>query len=65
MIFFYCSIIIKHDLINNAINTHKEYIGTQTLSTSINLVEKLEVNNAKDVEIDEDIKTRISIEKIN
>ncbi|MBE9469191.1 MAG: isoleucine--tRNA ligase [Bacteroidetes bacterium] len=57
--------IQKHDLINVAINTHKKYIGTQTLATSVNLVEKLEVNNAKDVEIDEDIKTRISIEKIN
>ena len=56
--------IQKHELINKAINSHKQYIGSQTLATTINLVDKLENNNAKDVEIDEEIKTRISISKI-
>ncbi len=55
--------IQKHNLINNAINIHKHYISSQTLATSINLVEKIENNNAKSVEIDEDIKTLISINK--
>ena len=55
--------IRKHDLINNAINTHKHYISSQTLATSINLVDKIENDNAKIVEIDENIKTEISINK--
>ncbi len=55
--------IQKHDLINSAINTHKQYISSQTLATSINLVDKIENDNAKNVEIDEDIKTKISINK--
>ena len=55
--------IQKHDLINNAIDSYKQYIGSQTLAISINLVENLESDNAKDVEIDEEIKTKISISK--
>ncbi|HAN18866.1 MAG: isoleucine--tRNA ligase [Bacteroidetes bacterium GWC2_33_15] len=56
--------IQKHDLINSAIEKHKEYIGTQTLAKSIELVEKFDQNTAILVEIDEEIKTRIKIIKI-
>ena len=57
--------IQKHELINKAIEKHKEYIGTQTLAKSIDLVDKFEQNSAHFVEIDEEIKTNIIINKIN
>ncbi|OFX22030.1 MAG: isoleucine--tRNA ligase [Bacteroidetes bacterium GWA2_31_9b] len=56
--------IQKHDLINSAIEKHKEYIGTQTLAKSIEMVDKFEQNSAHLVEIDEEIKTNIKIIKI-
>jgi len=56
--------IQKHDLINSAIEKHKEYIGTQTLAKSIEMVDKFELNSAHLVEIDEEIKTNIKIIKI-
>ena len=56
--------IQKHDLINSAIEKHKEYIGTQTLAKSIEMVDNFELNSAHLVEIDEEIKTNIKIIKI-
>jgi len=56
--------IQRHDLINSAIEKHKDYIGTQTLAKSIDLVDKIEQNTAHLVEIDEDIKTHIKITKL-
>lgn len=56
--------IAKHDLINQAIENFSDYIGAQTLSNSIELVDRLEQNIAKSVEIDEEISTYISIEKV-
>lgn len=57
--------IQKHELINKAIEKHKEYIGTQTLAKSIDLVDQFEQNSVHFVEIDEDIKTNIKIERIS
>lgn len=56
--------IQKHDLINTAIEKHKEYIGAQTLAKSIQLVENFDQNTVHLVEIDEDIKTNIKISKL-
>jgi len=58
-------LIQKHDLINSAIEKHKDYIGAQTLAKTINLVDKFEQNSVHLVEIDEDIKTNIKIDKIS
>jgi isoleucyl-tRNA synthetase len=55
--------IEKHDFINSAIETHKAYIGTQTLATSIKLSEKLEQNDVLCVELDNNIETRIHVVK--
>jgi isoleucyl-tRNA synthetase len=57
-------IIQKHELINSAVELHKNYIGTQTLALQIELVDNLEPNISKSVEIDESIKTLIKIEKL-
>lgn len=56
--------IEKHDAINQAINEHDTYIGAQTLATQVDLVDKLEQNDAHSVELDDEVQTRIFIEKI-
>jgi isoleucyl-tRNA synthetase len=54
--------IQSHNQIDEAIRKHKDYIGSQTLAESVDLVESLN-NNADEIEIDKDIKTLIKIEK--
>ncbi len=56
--------IVKHDAINQAIMSYKDYIGTQTLSNKVELVDNLEQNNAVAVELDEEVSTLIRIEKV-
>jgi isoleucyl-tRNA synthetase len=57
--------IKKHDLIDRAIEKHKDYIGAQTLAKSIDLVNQFEQNTVFDVEIDDEIKTQIKIIRVN
>ena len=57
--------IQKHDLINKAIEKYGDYISTQTLAKSIGLVDKFEQNTVHLVEITEEIKTYIKIDKIS
>jgi isoleucyl-tRNA synthetase len=56
--------IERHEAINQAIDKHASYIGTQTLATQIDLVDKVEQNEAHSVELDDEVQTRIFIEKI-
>jgi isoleucyl-tRNA synthetase len=56
--------IQKHELINKAIEKYADYISTQTLAKSINLVDNFEQNSVHLVEIDEEIKTNIKVNKI-
>jgi len=57
--------IQRHDLINKAIEKFSDYISTQTLANSIDLVDNFEQNSVHFVELDEEIKTNIKIDKIN
>ena len=57
--------IKKHDFINNAIANFKSYICSQTLAESITVVDEMEQSNSNSVEIDNEIKTFISISKSN
>lgn len=57
--------IQKHSAIEDAINVHQNYIATQTLAQHIKWVEKFEDTLAKEVEIDDDIKTLLKITRIN
>ncbi len=56
--------IQKHALINKAIEKYADYISTQTLAKSVNLVDNFEQNSVHLVEIDEEIKTNIKVDKI-
>lgn len=57
--------IKKHSAVNDAVETHKAYIGSQTLAESVELVDELSEKDAKLVEIDSDIETLIRVEKIS
>ena len=56
--------IQKHNLINEAIINFKGYISSQTLAKKITLVDFIG-EEGKEVEIDEDIKTLLKIQKQN
>jgi len=55
--------IQKHELINSAIFNFEDYIKTQTLANSINLIDVLEQNNSVIVEINNKISTLLFIKK--
>ncbi|ALO15371.1 Isoleucine--tRNA ligase [Salinivirga cyanobacteriivorans] len=54
----------KHESINNAVKTFTKYIAQQTLANEITLTDKMPSGNAKEVEVDTDVKTTILIEKV-
>jgi len=57
--------IQKHELINKAIEKFSDYISVQTLAKSIDLVDGFEQNTVHLVDIDDEIKTNIKIDKIS
>lgn len=58
------SIILEKKLeLNDAIINFKDYIASQTLASSIELVEEIKQNDVKVVEIDNKIKTKMFISK--
>jgi isoleucyl-tRNA synthetase len=56
--------IKKHEGLNNAVQAHKDYIAGQTLAKEINLVDSELNGNSIVIELDDDLKTSISVEKI-
>lgn len=56
--------VMRHDAINQAIEKHKAYIGSQTLAQEVILVENCNDSKAVTVEIDDEVTTCIAIEKI-
>ncbi|MCG6187446.1 isoleucine--tRNA ligase [Maribellus maritimus] len=58
-------VIEKHEKINDAVLSHKDYICTQTLANDLKLVENLDNPDAKEVEIDKDVATQILVERLN
>jgi isoleucyl-tRNA synthetase len=57
--------ILSHQEINNAVNNNKDYICSETLAGQLDLVEELKQNEGSLVEIEENVSTMISIEKMN
>jgi isoleucyl-tRNA synthetase len=54
--------ITRHNAINEAVETHKDYICLQTLTSELIQVEHLE--EGIDIELDEDVSIKIAIQKI-
>jgi isoleucyl-tRNA synthetase len=57
--------IAKRDEFNQAILNYKDYICAQTLANQLELVDNLEDDDAKDVEIDGGLVARILVKRIN
>lgn len=57
--------ILSHNEINNAVNNNKDYICSETLAGQLDLVEELKQNEGISVELDNDVSTLISLEKLN
>lgn len=56
--------IKRHELLNEAVEKHSSYISAQTLAVWLQLVDELNSDQSKTVEIDTGIETMISVEKI-
>jgi len=56
--------ILKHNEYNDALLKFKNYICTQTLANDLTLVEKLNNQDAKEVEIDKDVNALILVQRI-
>ena len=57
-------LIEKHKLINDAINKHAKYICSQTLADSVLLVDKLENNQSKRIDIDDDVYINVRVKRV-
>ncbi len=56
--------IEKHELISKAVATHRKYIGSQTLADNITLTDKLENNQSKRIDIDENVFINIRVMRV-
>jgi isoleucyl-tRNA synthetase len=56
--------IAHHDMLDAAIKNNLTYICSETLTKNLNIVERIDRANGLEVEVDENINTIISIEKI-
>jgi len=57
--------IQRHEAIEKAITTHQQHIANQTLAEKIELVDKVDMEFAREVELENDIKTYMQIEKLH
>ena len=55
--------VVEHASIRTSLINNKEYICAETLAASLDLVDRLDGEDAVNVEVDDDIHTRISIRK--
>jgi isoleucyl-tRNA synthetase len=56
--------IEKHELINDAIVSHGDYIGSQTLAEEVSLIEHIPDSTCKPVEIEEDVRIKIKVSRL-
>jgi isoleucyl-tRNA synthetase len=55
--------VLEHASIRSSLINNKEYICAETLTANLDIVDRLDGEDAVNVEVDEDIHTRISIRK--
>ena len=56
--------IEQHPLIDAAVERYRDYIAGQTLAKSVNMVERIPHAEAAEVEIDDNVVTRVRVSKI-
>ena len=55
--------VLEHALIRSSLINNKDYICAETLAANLDLVDRLDGEDSVNVEVDDDIQTRISIKK--
>jgi len=56
--------ISHHEQVDAAVNTFGSYIGSQTLAEEVSLVDKLENDGSKQIDIDDDVLINIRVCKV-
>jgi len=56
--------IERHELISDAVDAHGLYIGSQTLAERVSLVDSIENNGARRIDIDEDVYINIRVTRL-
>ncbi len=56
--------IKRHEAIENALVAYSQHIGNQTLAERVELVDEIDTESAREVELDDEIKTFIQIKKL-
>ncbi|MBT4409236.1 MAG: isoleucine--tRNA ligase [Bacteroidetes bacterium] len=56
--------ILQHEVINSALNNFASHIGNQTLAVKVDIVDQINQEEAREVELDEGVKTYILIKKV-
>ncbi len=54
----------RHELISDAVESHGEYIGSQTLARSVSLTDKLEDRLSKRIDMDDDVFINIRVTRV-
>ena len=57
-------LIERHEMINDAVESYGNYIGSQTLAKSVLLADKLDSHDSKRIDIDEDVFINISVKRL-
>lgn len=57
--------IAGNNLVKNAVNKNKQYICSETLAASLELVDEIPNNDAVFVEVDDEVQTHVIINKLN
>ena len=57
-------LIERNELINEAVESHGSYIGSQTLAKSVLLTDKVDRQDSKRIDIDEDVYINISVKRL-
>ena len=57
-------LIEQHASIYSSINTHRKYIATQTLASQVKIVEHLDEQGSREIEIDKGVIVNILVEKV-
>ncbi len=55
--------IQKHDAIKAAVENYRNYIASQTLAEEITLVDTIDGDEVREVELGDGVKTKIKVEK--
>ena len=58
-------LIERHPLLSDAVESHGDYIGSQTLARSVSLADKMDEQISKRIDIDDDVFINIQVTRVN